>query len=266
MTAPAAIAGSSANQRRQRRRTRRRGCAAVVHELPVTRPTSAADRRAVAEVEQRRAEQPEAVVDDRRDRAGHVPGADQRADGEQDEDRPHIADVTPPIAASADPGDRVTVLERDRGWRTRRSAAARPGAGRRWRRSRRAQMVRASSTIRTTIGRTASSMRSAAAARRLATGRPTQALTTDRVTPSDPTSSPRWWACPRAPRRGRRPRMIATIRPGTTGRRSLITAPSSDRVALDGAGHAVPAAAALAELEPCDRDDLDARPRASSRS
>ena len=34
--------------------------------------------------------------------------------------------------------------------------------------------------------------------------------------------------------------------------------PPSDRVADDRAGHAVPAAAALAELEALDRDDLDA--------
>ena len=61
---------------------------AVVHELPVTMPTRA-QIAAVGEVEPRRADQPDAVVDDGRDGAGHVPGADQRADREQDEDRAH---------------------------------------------------------------------------------------------------------------------------------------------------------------------------------
>ena len=59
---------------------------AVVHELPVTIPTIA-QIAAVAKKKIVRVEQLDAVVDDRRDRAGHVPGADQRADGEQDEDR-----------------------------------------------------------------------------------------------------------------------------------------------------------------------------------
>ena len=39
------------------------------------------------EVEPRRADQPDPVVDDGRDGPGHVPGADQRADRQQDEDR-----------------------------------------------------------------------------------------------------------------------------------------------------------------------------------
>ena len=62
---------------------------AVVHELPVTAPTTRADRR-----RRRRRRSPArssaiAVGHDRGDRAGHVPGADQRPDGEEDEDRPH---------------------------------------------------------------------------------------------------------------------------------------------------------------------------------
>ena len=84
---------------------------AVVHELPVTIPTIA-QIAAVARKKIARIEQPDAVVDDRRDRARHVPGPDQRADGEQDEDR---------AERGADPADRrlgdrrrrVAVLERD---------------------------------------------------------------------------------------------------------------------------------------------------------
>ena len=61
---------------------------AVVHELPVTMPTTA-QIAAVATKKIARVEQPDAVVDDGRDRAGHVPRADQRADCQQDEDRAH---------------------------------------------------------------------------------------------------------------------------------------------------------------------------------
>ena len=61
---------------------------AVVHELPVTMPTIGADRRRRDE-EDGRVEQEDAVVDDGRDRAGHVPRPDQRTDREQDEDRAH---------------------------------------------------------------------------------------------------------------------------------------------------------------------------------
>ena len=63
-------------------RSRRRPRAAGDH------ADDGADRRRGQE-EDRRVEQPDAVVDDRRDRARHVPGADQRADREQDEDRAH---------------------------------------------------------------------------------------------------------------------------------------------------------------------------------
>ena len=83
---------------------------AVVHELPVTMPDDGADRRG-RQVEDRRVEQPDAVVDDGRDRAGHVPRADQRADREQDEDRAHRGRD----AADRGVGDRgggVAVLER----------------------------------------------------------------------------------------------------------------------------------------------------------
>ena len=62
-------------------------------------------------VEDGRAEQRDAVGDDGRDRAGHVPRADQRADGEEDEDRPHrrgdAAD-----GGVAERGRGVAVLER----------------------------------------------------------------------------------------------------------------------------------------------------------
>ena len=84
---------------------------AVVHELPVTMPTSGADGGR-GEVEPARADQPDAVVDDGRDGAGHVPGADQGADGEQDEHRAHrgrhAAD-----GRVGDRRDRVAVLEGD---------------------------------------------------------------------------------------------------------------------------------------------------------
>ena len=86
--------------------------------VPAVRPRTAgdhaddrADRRRRHE-EHARIEQPDAVVDDGRDGAGHIPGADQGADRQQDEDRAH---------GGAHPADRrlgqrrrrVAVLERD---------------------------------------------------------------------------------------------------------------------------------------------------------
>ena len=82
----------------------------VVQELPVTIPTRAQTTAAV-EVEPGRADQPDAVVDDGGDGPGHVPGADQRADGEQDEDRPDRGRDAADRGVR-DPGDRVAVLER----------------------------------------------------------------------------------------------------------------------------------------------------------
>ena len=61
---------------------------AVVHELPVTIPTIA-QIAAVARKKTFGLSSRIAVVDDGRDRARHVPRADQRADREQDEDRAH---------------------------------------------------------------------------------------------------------------------------------------------------------------------------------
>ena len=81
---------------------------AVVHELPVTMPTRA-QIAAVATKKMLGLQQPDPVVDDGRDRAGHVPGADQRADREQDEDRSHrrrdaadrrVGDATRPCSRS----------------------------------------------------------------------------------------------------------------------------------------------------------------------
>ena len=73
-------------------------------------PDEGADRRG-RHVEDRRVEQPHAVVDDGRDRAGHVPGADQRADREQDEDRAHRRGHAADRGVG-DRGRRVAVLER----------------------------------------------------------------------------------------------------------------------------------------------------------
>ena len=64
-------------------------------------------------VEPRCAQQPDAVVDDGRDRAGHVPGADERADREEDEHRARGPSEMPPTTASRTRTTVVPVLERD---------------------------------------------------------------------------------------------------------------------------------------------------------
>ena len=71
---------------------------AVVHELPVTAPTTA-QISGDGGVEDRRLEDRDPVGHDGRDRAGHVPGADQRPDGQEDEERAHRRG-DPPMAAS----------------------------------------------------------------------------------------------------------------------------------------------------------------------
>ena len=82
------------------------------------RPRAAGDHadqradRGRRQEEDGRVEHADAVVDDGRDRAGHVPGPDQGADREQDEDRAHrrrdAAD-----GCVRDRRRRVAVLERD---------------------------------------------------------------------------------------------------------------------------------------------------------
>ena len=98
---------------------------------------------------------PDAVVDDGRDRAGHVPRADQRTDGQQDEDRPDRRRDAADCGVG-DRRDRVAVLEGDQRCEgaLRNSAtcsgpsvAATPNS----------QIVIAIRTISTTTGRTASS-------------------------------------------------------------------------------------------------------------
>jgi len=68
--------------------------------------------RCGGDVEPARAHQPDPVGHHRRDRAGHVPGADQRPHGEQDEDRPHGRGDAPDRRVT-NGGDGVAVLERD---------------------------------------------------------------------------------------------------------------------------------------------------------
>ena len=110
ITAPAAAASDDAHHlrhadERHAERAGRRPRAAGDH------PDERADRRG-REEEHVRVEQLDAVVDDGRDRAGHVPGADQRADREQDEDRAdggrHAADRRVGHGRG-----RIAVLERD---------------------------------------------------------------------------------------------------------------------------------------------------------
>src|SRR5215211_6030892 len=72
-----------------------------------------------------------------------------------------------------------------------------------------------------------------------------------------PTSSPRWCSRPRANATNAITSSAPTITPSQN--RIIRGPPRLDGVALERTGHAVPAAAALAELEPLDRDDLDAR-------
>ena len=63
------------------------------------------------QVEHGRADQPDAVVDDRGDGPGHVPGADECADGQEDEDRPHSGGDAA-HGRVRDTRNRVAVLER----------------------------------------------------------------------------------------------------------------------------------------------------------
>ena len=87
MTAPAVITGFAPSSGASATNATP-SVAAVVHELPIVEADQAADRPR-SRVEERRLQHAQAVVHDRGDRSRHVPGADQRADREQDEDRPH---------------------------------------------------------------------------------------------------------------------------------------------------------------------------------
>ena len=110
MTAPAATASSSPRTLLMPTNATP-SVPAVVHELPGHHAHEGADRGG-GEVEPARADQPDAVVDDGGDGSGHVPGADQRADREQDEHRPHRGGH-PAHGRLGDRGDRVAVLEGD---------------------------------------------------------------------------------------------------------------------------------------------------------
>ena len=98
---------------------------------PGDRPDGGADHRDGG-VEDRRSQHRDPVGHDGRDRPGHVPRADQGADGEEDEDRTHRR-RDPADGGVAERRDPMAVLEGDEGGERRRWRAAPPAADR-WRR------------------------------------------------------------------------------------------------------------------------------------
>ena len=237
-------------------------------------PTSAADDRR-RRVEPGRAQQPEAVVDDGRDRAGHVPCPDQRADGEQDEQGAHPGRHAPDRRV-ADPGDAVAVLEGDQagddGARQQRDLQrpARRVGPEQGDRQPDQHDQRDDRDERVEQGRLA--WRRRRVWRLVGAG----VVSHRRAPPRCPDRSPPYQAAmctitaagdasglPRSapPRANATSATIAEHGedPDDPAGRAVHDCPPSDRVAHDRAGHAVPAAAALAELEALDRDDLDAR-------
>jgi hypothetical protein len=230
---------------------------AVVHELPVTIADDAQMRP--RRVEDRRLQHGDAVGHHGRDRAGHVPRADQRADASRMKIAP-IAEETPPIRRLSQARRGVAVLQRDetgerRRWRTAPPAAAR-GAS-----TPNSTMVSAQQPTITTTGRDSVGKLGSLGPRSLAD------VGVHYVTAAAPSSgldSPHRLLGDRSPTPGRSPPRQHARRCRGRGR---LRSPSEradvrahvtpQTVALQRAGHAVAAAAALAELEAGDLDHLD---------